>query len=415
MQDYFRKEVYEYQKKASQGSVILYPRISYTIISTGFLAFFFIALLVALNSNYTKKETVRGWVESGAGGVKVYGNSTKGEVINEVLVVEGQYVDKGQVLVIVRDISAQEDGDDYNNLISKRLLARRLQLEDQISAAIQVFDSKIKNAEESMRLEQSRKLMLEQRLKISEERVQLLSNTIARSEVLLQKNHISLAHHENLLEEQLERKDRHGLAYLELVQQRLRIEELMSAVEFMKLERQMDIARLQDQSLMLEMEIDRSRIDWHRSITSPVAGYVSNLQIVEGSTVEQSKPILSILPNKDISAVSLIVPARSAGFIRTGQLLNIRIDAFPYEKYGFYEGKVEQVSENIYLPDEFIGIPISIGEPFYLINAIMLPSEGLIADMQLKTGMTLEADIKIESKTVFEWIISPLNRVIKKI
>lgn len=48
---------------------------------------------------------------------------------------------------------------------------------------------------------------------------------------------------------------------------------------------------------------------------------------------------------------------RSIGFVEEGQSLAIRYDAFPYQKFGIYSGKVSQVSKTLLLPSELLNSP----------------------------------------------------------
>jgi membrane fusion protein len=106
----------------------------------------------------------------------------------------------------------------------------------------------------------------------------------------------------------------------------------------------------------------------------------------------------------------MLIPVHSAGFIDEGQALNIRYDAFPYQKFGMQSGHILRISKTLILPGELNDAPVIANEPAYLVTAELI-NETLVAygeHIQLKAGMTFSADIELSQRTLIEWLLEPL-------
>jgi membrane fusion protein len=108
-------------------------------------------------------------------------------------------------------------------------------------------------------------------------------------------------------------------------------------------------------------------------------------------------------------------PSRAIGFVRPGQRVRLRYEAFPYQKFGQYEGAVKSVSRSTVGPAELGGSdgaqpgPVP-GEPVYRVT-VELARQTATAygeEVPLQPGMRLEADVLIETRRVYRWVLDPL-------
>jgi membrane fusion protein len=112
----------------------------------------------------------------------------------------------------------------------------------------------------------------------------------------------------------------------------------------------------------------------------------------------------------------LFSPSRAIGFVRPGQRVLLRYQAFPYQKFGQYEGTVVYVSRSAISPGELsqqlAGLTSLYGAnvPVYRIT-VSLAHQAVTAYGQpipLQPGMELEASVVIESRRLIEWVFDPL-------
>src|SRR5690606_26795792 len=82
-------------------------------------------------------------------------------------------------------------------------------------------------------------------------------------------------------------------------------------------------------------------------LRSPVDGTVQQLAIhTIGGVVTPAQPLLAVVPADDALEVEVSVLNRDIGFVRTGQRATVKIESFPYTRYGYLEGEVLSVSHD---------------------------------------------------------------------
>jgi membrane fusion protein len=109
--------------------------------------------------------------------------------------------------------------------------------------------------------------------------------------------------------------------------------------------------------------------------------------------------------------VHLFAPSRSIGFVRPGQEVQLRYQAYPYQKFGIHRGTVVAVSKSAVSPSE---IAQSVGEPsrepVYRIR-VALERQQVLAygePQPLHAGMAVEADVIVDRRRLIEWVFEPL-------
>jgi membrane fusion protein len=128
-----------------------------------------------------------------------------------------------------------------------------------------------------------------------------------------------------------------------------------------------------------------------------------------GKPAQTQHPQLEILPEDSTLQAELLVPTRAAGFVHAGQEVRILYDAFPYQNFGAYHGRIVQVSHTI-LSGADARTPISLKEPAYKVD-VELDRPDVDAGgkkIPLQAGMLLKADIILEKRPLITWLINPL-------
>ena len=147
-------------------------------------------------------------------------------------------------------------------------------------------------------------------------------------------------------------------------------------------------------------------------IKAPAAGRVSTLQATSGQSADPQRLQLEIVPENAVLQAELFVPARAIGFVAAGQPVRILYDAFPYQHFGAYGGRVVQVSQTLLTASDATG-PIALKEPAYRITAALdrpdIDANG--RTVALQPDMLLKADIILERHSLISWLTSPLRGV----
>jgi HlyD family secretion protein len=120
--------------------------------------------------------------------------------------------------------------------------------------------------------------------------------------------------------------------------------------------------------------------------------------------VPRNEPLLAevLIENKDI------------GFVKPGQAVRLKIETYTFQKYGMLEGVVKSVSAD----SSSAGAQESEGDRGLAFKAlIQLSGQKLSAndlDLPLVAGMQLSAEIKQGQRTVMEYLLSPVQRVVSE-
>jgi membrane fusion protein len=163
--------------------------------------------------------------------------------------------------------------------------------------------------------------------------------------------------------------------------------------------------KLSDLDLVQKQDKARREMD----IVAPFDGVVTNIAVAAGDSLAGDAPIATVLPRGVGLRAQLLVPTRASGFIAPGNTVVMRYDAFPFQRFGQYSGKVDEVSRTVWSPGERVG-PMLAKEPVYRVD-VKLDQQKVMAggqEMTLRPGMTLSADILLEKRTVFEWVFEPV-------
>ena len=137
-------------------------------------------------------------------------------------------------------------------------------------------------------------------------------------------------------------------------------------------------------------------------LRAPTGGIVQQLNVhTIGGVITQAQALMEIVPD-DTLEVEASVENKDIGFISLTQDAVVKIDAFPYSRYGYLNGKVSKVSNNA-APDRKMGLVFPV--------IIKLPANRLrIEDkwVNLSPGMAVTVEIKTGRRRVVEYFLSPL-------
>lgn len=139
-------------------------------------------------------------------------------------------------------------------------------------------------------------------------------------------------------------------------------------------------------------------------LRAPVAGLVASHLVEAGRSVQAGQPILTLLPRGSSLRAQLLVPSAAVGFVKPGDRVLLRYQAYPYQRFGSHEGVVVLVSHSALSTDS------GPGDPVYRV-IVSLNRQSVLAygkPEALKPGMRLEADIMGERRRIYEWILEPL-------
>ncbi|WP_250500415.1 HlyD family efflux transporter periplasmic adaptor subunit [Caballeronia sp. GAWG1-5s-s] len=177
----------------------------------------------------------------------------------------------------------------------------------------------------------------------------------------------------------------------------------------------------------------RARFERERqdsTVSAPKGGVVTFSSLVAGRMLATGD-VAMVISNQESGPlrVALSIPSRRRGFVREGQIVRLKFDAFPYAKFGTYEARIDSISGTTVLPASPVAPPGTPGAPDpseetqttkesdgdYLAWATLRGNTFDFDGQHFKIlpGMRATASIVVERRTIAEWVLAPLFRMLR--
>lgn len=166
------------------------------------------------------------------------------------------------------------------------------------------------------------------------------------------------------------------------------------------LENERQLSELASQKAQLEQNIR------YQALTAPVSGTVFNLKANRpGYVANSTEPMMEIVP-QDALVARIFISNADIGFVKIGQKVDVRIDAYSYSEFGDVEGTLTSIATDALPPDQEF--------PYYRFPAeVELDQQEFVADgvaLGLRSGMSLNANIKLRKRRVITFLTSIFKR-----
>ena len=306
--------------------------------------------------------SVNGQLKSIGGTVEV--KSPVGGKVSDVFFKDAQQVEKGQSLMKFDTRQAATE----KLILEKQILFEKKQLESQLEAY------------------QSQLSTLANRRKVAQARIQTKKITIEEMGKL-----VSQGGYQRL--RYLDEKDQlfsleTQLSNLDEQDDRINIE-----IEKTALSSQQSIDRLNAELKKAELRLQ------YQNILSPASGIIFNPQVSPEGVIASGERIVSIVPQKGLYA-EVFVSNKDIGYLKINQQAKVRIDAFPFSRYGELPAYITQIGADALPPDStynFYRFPVKLKLEKY-----QLERDGI--SIPLKSGMSVTTNLKLRDKRVISLI-----------
>lgn len=357
----------------------------------------------------------------------------EGGALSEILVREGDIVEKGQVLLRIDDIRFSSSFKE-NQVRQYELIAKSARLQAEADNTEFVPPKDFPSEYQSM-------LSQEKSLFVTRKAEMLAGLGGLEQQVAQRKQELKAAQSQA---RQLERS--YGLLKRELdITRPLLKEGVISEVEFLRLKRQLNdlqgelsgvrlnIPRIESTLQETKQNLDGAELQFRgearrdlneavaesariqqaltgmndridrAEVKAPVKGTVKQLLVntVEG-VVQPGDELLNIIPWEDKLLVEARIRPSDIANIAPGQAAVIKVSAYDFSIYGGAEASVVFVSPSTILDEE--------GESYYLVRLETdQPYLGTVeAELPLIAGMTVSVDILTGKKTVMDYLLKPV-------
>lgn len=371
-------------------------------------------------------------------------------IVREIAIKEGQHVEKDQLLIKMdANISEADSKSIQNELQHKSLELRRIEAE--------LYGKPFKRKKTDS-VELFNRIYAEYQ---SNRRA--LEDDIAAEQAMLQKTHSDLAstrETQHKLEQTLPSRQDEEATYDELVKegfvekskglekQRSRIEneQDLRAQEYNGKSLEASIAQSQKRLNQIQsdyrqkLEADRVTIyaehqrleqEWAKQshkhslleLKAPQAGIVKDLAThTPGTVVSPGTVLMTLVPNNESLQAEVWLKNEDAGFVREGQMVKVKLMAYPFQKYGMIDGKVLQVSADATDKSNANNNQANQSDTQNAAGAstqlayrtiVQLDKQHLQIEQEklsLTPGMQVAAEIKLADQTVMQYLLSPVTK-----
>ncbi|AEI44208.1 HlyD family type I secretion periplasmic adaptor subunit [Paenibacillus mucilaginosus] len=141
----------------------------------------------------------------------------------------------------------------------------------------------------------------------------------------------------------------------------------------------------------------------YRKLVSPADGTVLGIAAQTiGGIVTPAQPVITIVPDGTELIVEGTLLNKDIGFVSAGQEVRVKIDTFPFQKYGTLRGEVTEISADA-IDDPELGtvyrMKVKLLEQRLNVNGSPVP---------VTPGMTVSAEVKTGDRKIIEFFLSPI-------
>jgi len=365
--------------------------------------------------------------------------SLEGGVVSDILIREGELVQAGQALIKISDVafsgSVEENRISYLELLARasRLTAAAfdkdfvadpevVKTSPQLNAAEQnlfksnrqqlretlsILDEQINQQQNALLETHSKKRQLEKSLKLMKQEIRI-KKPLKKKGIISEVEFIQLLQREAEIEGELD-SVKLSIPRLQSIIDEAKFKKKKELLDFRNQAKKelnevnAEIARVREAQVALKDRVKRT------TLRSPVKGIVQRLYAnTIGGVVSPGNKVVEIVPQEDALLIELKVKPADIASVREGQLARVKFSAYDFAIYGSLKAKVVFVSADTVTNDE--------GQSYFIVR--LKPEKSYLghADRPLpvKVGMTAEADIVTDKKTILQYLVQPVTRGLDK-
>ncbi|EIX9169498.1 TPA: HlyD family secretion protein [Klebsiella pneumoniae] len=413
----YRTEAIEYKRHHWRGKALLLaglPAWLIVLLSTLFL----IALIVAvIFCKFTQRIDVKGEVITLPHSINVF-SPQQGFIIKQYVKI-GDLVEKNQPLYEI-DVSRNTSSGNVS------------------AAQVESINEKIYNSEEIIKkLVHNKKQTLNalnEQLKTSTDSLKVTIRMLQNTQAGLKKMHDNLASYDKYLSDGLITKDQynyqHSLyfqqqsAYQSLVSQKMQLESQITQLNSDKVTKAADfdnqISSQYNQTNDYKNQLIESNANGNLIVKATADGRIESLSATQGQTVDNGSSLAQIKPIGNVEYYLILwLPNNSIPYLKIGDSINIRYDAFPADKFGQFPGEIISISS---MPasrqemSEYTNVNNgSTQQELALYKAIVKIKDKEFSykgkTLSLSNGLKAQAVVFLEERPLYMWMFTPIYKI----
>jgi hemolysin D len=169
-----------------------------------------------------------------------------------------------------------------------------------------------------------------------------------------------------------------------------------------------DLVKAEAEAIQRREEVTKAtQMNRFQRLLAPVDGTVQQLEVnTIGGVVEAAKPLMTVVPASGALEVQAKMLNKDVGFVREGQEAAVKLEAFPFTRFGTVPGKVRTISRDA-VQDKDLGL-------VYVVTVALDRDYVEVAGRQqrLAPGLVATVDVKTGSRSILSYLLSPLQSTV---
>ncbi|MED6029345.1 HlyD family secretion protein [Klebsiella pneumoniae] len=418
----YRKEAIEYKRHHWKGKALLLAGLpAWLVLSLS--ALFLTALVCALIfCKFTQRVDVKGEVITLPHSINVFAPQ-QGFIVKQFVKI-GDVVKKNQPLYEI-DVSRSTTSGNVS------------------AAQIEVINEKIANSDNIIKKLEDNKNQtlsaLNAQLKTTTDSLKETNRMLVNTQAGLKKMHDNLSSYDKYLNNGLITKDQynyqHSLyfqqqsAYQSLVSQKMQLESQITQLNSGKITKAADfdnqISSQYNQSNDYKNQLVESNANGNIIVKSTSDGRIESLSATQGQTVDNGSSLAQIKPTGNVEYYLVLwLPNNTIPYLKTGDTINIRYDAFPSDKLGQFPGEIISISS---MPasrqemSEYTNVSNSGNQQqeLALYKAIVKIKDKQFEydgkKLSLSNGLKAQAVVFLEERPLYMWMFTPVYKITQSV
>ena len=418
----FRQEAINYQKAKWMGKALLIKGYSAWFVFLLSIIFIIVLVLAAIFGTYTRRINVPGEITTQPRAINLF-STQQGFIINSHVKV-GDKVKKGDPIYEL-DVSQTTQ---LGNVTQKTIES----INNQIKNISEIIETLKENKQITLN---ALKQQIDEYNKFHQDSLLLVKNAEkGMSEMYESMQNYADYQKKGLINNEqfnnqrylyYQQQNSYQFLQNQIIQENLSIIQLNSELVTKIADFDNKISEYQFQLNALQRQLTEVNAKGTLIISAPSDGRIESLSVTDGQMVKTDDSLAQLIPaNTDSYYLVLWAPNESVPYISVNDKINIRYEAYPYQKFGQFSGKIMSISKVPASSQEmstYSSSPLSqnnVNYQAYYKVMVSLDKQQMAKfnnKIKLTNGMKADITLFLEKRPIYQWMLSPFYDIQKSI